>query len=295
MEHFEKMIWFFAGSGIYVVSIVLLFLGKRIFQDEIIERIGKQGHFGEKFFCTGYALLELLRIRFSSEKNRERISKMASIRDAKTAILYLKYIYSGIISYCLFLIPLGFMFAILAENTAAGFVIGPLMAFAFSYMLWNHYDNLRIEKRDLTEGELPTVVSKMLLLIHSGMTLNDAWNLVAREGHGVIYDEMKITYREIKMEGVPEKKAYEGFAERCGSVKITSFVSMITQNLQKGSADLVKYMEEMLQEIWQNKEALIQRKVTRVSDLLMYPSLLIFVGILMMILIPIFMQFSTLL
>ena len=80
--------------------------------------------------------------------------------------------------------------------------------------------------------DLPQVLSKLTLLVNSGMVLRDAWKHAAFTGNRVLYQEMQNTTLEIE-NGVMEIEAYKNFADRCSVKEIRKFTSLIIQNLQK--------------------------------------------------------------
>ena len=88
--------------------------------------------------------------------------------------------------------------------------------------------------------------------------------------------------------GVPERKALSNMAERCGISEIRKFTSTLAQNLQKGSADTARSLVEMNTEIWVNRTSNVREEGEKASAKLLIPILLIFVGILAMVMVPMF-------
>ena len=102
---------------------------------------------------------------------------------------------------------------------------------------------------------------------------------------------MKNTVSEIE-NGTMEIQAYKDFGNRCEVKEIQKFSSMLIQNMQKGSGELTEYMRELSLEMWTTRKDIAKKKGDRAASLLMLPISLIFIGILLMILAPAFMQMS---
>ena len=149
-------------------------------------------------------------------------------------------------------------------------------------------DQYKSEVRDKRESlliQFPAVLSKLTLLINSGMVMRDAWTLVASQGKGILYKEMLRVSEELN-NGKTEVEAYKAFAERCNVKEIRKFTSTVQQNLQKGSRELVPYLIDMSSEVWNAKEYSVRSKADAAARKLMIPTLMIFCGILVMIIVP---------
>ena len=95
------------------------------------------------------------------------------------------------------------------------------------------------------------------------------------------------TCEEMK-QGVAEIDAYQNFAERCEVKEIKRFTSSIIQNMVKGNAELTKFLREMSDEMWNEKKNMVKRKGEIANSKLLVPIMLIFIGILIVIMVPMF-------
>ena len=142
-------------------------------------------------------------------------------------------------------------------------------------------------RRDEILRDFPQVLSKLTLLVNSGMVLRDAWKNVAEKGNGILYEEMLQTCEEMK-QGVAEIDAYQNFAERCEVKEIKRFTSSIIQNMVKGNAELTKFLREMSDEMWNEKKNMVKRQGEAANSKLLIPTIMIFAGILILIMVPMF-------
>ena len=123
--------------------------------------------------------------------------------------------------------------------------------------------------------DYPEMVNKLSLLLGAGMTVSAAWERIIglyerQRTDGVLgerptYEEMKVTYREIK-EGVGERTAYEHFGERCALRPYRKLSSLIVQNLRKGSRGLTELMEAEADEAFELRKNLAKKLGEEAGD-----------------------------
>ena len=70
--------------------------------------------------------------------------------------------------------------------------------------------------------------------------------------------------------------------------EIKRFTSSIIQNMVKGNAELTKFLREMSDEMWNEKKNMVKRKGEIANSKLLVPIMLIFIGILIVIMVPMF-------
>jgi tight adherence protein C len=129
----------------------------------------------------------------------------------------------------------------------------------------------------------------MALLINSGMVMREAWVKVSKTGDRALYQEMRIASDEMA-NGASDLEAFRNFAERCSVKSIRKVTSTLVQNMQKGNKELSYFLEEMSREMWDEKKNLVRQKGEIAGTKLMIPIGMIFIGILMLIIVPIFMN-----
>jgi len=88
--------------------------------------------------------------------------------------------------------------------------------------------------------------------------------------------------------GVSEVDALFNFGTRCIIPEIKKFTSTIVQGIIKGNRELTLMLEEQSKEVWAAKKQNVRRQGEKAASKLLIPILIMFVGILIMILVPIF-------
>lgn len=154
----------------------------------------------------------------------------------------------------------------------------------------------RRKKRDcLLELEYPDMVSKMALLLGSGMTLQGAWKRIAlsyerkRSEHRIkempVYEEMMLTCREME-NGVEESRAYLRFGERCGMAAYRRFGNILGQNLKKGSQGIVGLLEHEAEDAFEERKSAAKRYGEEAGTKLLFPMMLMLSIVMLILLVP---------
>lgn len=254
--------------------------------NDLIATIDTEIYRYPELFFVGFGIMELIHFNMRSDKARKRIHEISEINGKKYAEYYY-YVTMGAEFTYGYIAMTGLMVlaGLSGDIKIAGLAI-VLGVLAAMYME-QEIDNKLSDRRDEMLADFPQILSKLALLVNSGMVMREAWNKVAVSGERVIYKEMQITMEEFH-NGVSELEAYRNFAERCGIKEIRRFASTMIQNLQKGNAEVAFFLREMSDEMWEEKKHLVKRKGEAANSKLMVPSLIIFIGILVMIMVPAF-------
>lgn len=78
------------------------------------------------------------------------------------------------------------------------------------------------------------------------------------------------------------------FADRCSVKEIRKVISTLMQNMQKGNKELAYFLESLSTEMWDQKKAKVRQIGEKASTNLLLPIGMIFMGILILIIVPVF-------
>ncbi|MGN1120290.1 MAG: type II secretion system F family protein, partial [Oscillospiraceae bacterium] len=117
------------------------------------------------------------------------------------------------------------------------------------------------------------------------------WRVVSESGNRKLYREMQNAVHNMD-NGYSDIQAFEEFAEACKINEIKKFVSIICQNIEKGSSELVHIMKELSIEAWTTKKNVARARGASASTKLILPIMISFAGIIIMIIVPIMMGMS---
>ncbi len=236
-------------------------------------------------YGTGYAFLYSIGYKYKSKGDRKLRQELNVLYGEKYAEYYLHVTHAQQVTFTMTLFVLSFIFYGLARDLMIMFVF-----FMFSGLAYYYYGtqaSKRIQARsDELLHDFADVVSKLALLTNAGMILREAWERVAFGGEGVFYDEMQIAVEEIR-NGVAEVDAIYNFGRRCVIPEVKKFTSTIIQGMTKGSRDLTLALQEQSHEVWQLKKQLVRREGERAAAKLLIPISVMFIGILILVIVPI--------
>ena len=170
-------------------------------------------------------------------------------------------------------------------------IAGLLLGFLFAGLAYYYFGTLT-QKTILARSEemlsdFSDVVAKLALLTNAGMILREAWEKIAYTGESVLYIEMQRSVDEMN-NGKSEVDAFYDFGVRCIIPEIKKFTSTIVQGLVKGNSELAAMLQQQSKEVWAEKKQLARRKGEKAASGLMLPIVIMFIGILVMVIVPIF-------
>ena len=282
MGTFTTIIVLLVSTVVTLLWLLLHFKYKNQFAD-IIAGISDEEYPAAELFYIGFGFMDMINFNLTSEKARKKIKEISEIRGKKYAQYYYYVMQGGKITYFLTLLPIALLIAGLSDSLIIVILGVVLCGMIVWYMDEKMKDSLT-ERREALIKDFPNMLSKMTLLINSGMIMREAWNKVAENGEGVLYQEMRDTIAEQQM-GITELDSYINFADRCNVKEIRRFVSTLIQNLQKGNSELTFFLKDLTEEMWELKKNNVKQKGETANSKLLIPTVMIFVGILIMIMV----------
>ena len=117
--------------------------------------------------------------------------------------------------------------------------------------------------------------------------MKEAWEKVAYTGESELYKEMQRVCVNMH-NGMSEVDAYTEFGSRCTSPEIKKFTSTMVQGLIKGNRELAEMIKQQSREIWEAKRHRVKQQGEKAASKLLIPICIMFIGVIIMIIIPIF-------
>lgn len=283
LETFDIVIM---AIGAISTLVWLVFFIKGLKHNAIFDVLIEKDYPLKEIYGLGYSVLTTFRYGYKSKGDRKLRQELDVLYGEKYSEYYLRVIRSQQITISATLFTLSFSLYGLADDIMA-VVIG-LVFSALAYYYFGAETGKRIQKRsDELLRDFSEVVSKLALLSNAGMILREAWQEVASAGTATIYKEMRLAVDEMN-NGVSEVDAIYNFGSRCIIPEIKKFTSTIIQGLTKGNSELSGMMQNQSKEVWQLKKQLVRREGEKAASKLLIPICIMFLGILIMILVPIF-------
>lgn len=277
-------------STLFFIIWVLLFFKYRKRYGILIQKIDKKIFTLKELYFIGLGFIEFYEKRTgekitSDDKATVRIKELAEVFGRDNAELYYYVTQGAKITLLFTFLPMGFSLGCVM-NSFFGVLCGALLIFAMVYGIQSSINSAISRKKEDIANEFPKMVSKLTLLINAGMIVRKAWDEVAYSSdESNLYAEMRAASKDIR-EGMSIEKSMESFANRCGTKEIRKFTSIYVQCVKRGAADSVNSMKTMSDEAWENKKQTAKQKGEIAAEKLMIPTIIMFFGILIVVVVP---------
>ncbi len=149
--------------------------------------------------------------------------------------------------------------------------------------------------------DYPGIVSRLVLYMGAGVTIRNAFRKIAydykkqkEEGKGIkryVYEEMLITCYELDG-GVSELSAYENFGKRCKLPQYIKFSNLLSQNLRKGSNNLLTVLRQEAVSAFDERKNLAKKLGEEAGTKLLLPMMLMLGIVMLLIIVPAYFSFS---
>jgi len=277
-----QLIFLVLASVFTILFVVNLAKGKKYTQ--LIEGLDEKEYFLKNIYIVGFSLNDskLFHLRGKLERDLKKSSKL--VWDNIYYEYYANLAWAQFLSLALLVLAFGLSFAALLGGEAALMIAGIVILFVMA--IWNlcmsKMKEAVAKRRDECVLEFPNMVSKLSLLINSGMVLREAWYLVADGKEGPLYELMKKAC-ECMDNGESDAAAIHKFGVLSDSVEIKKFTSAMVQGIEKGNSELADFLVSQAAELWAHKRQLALQQGEIAAGKLIIPLGLMFGGIIMII------------
>ncbi len=240
---------------------------------------------------AGYRFVQLMKMDITTPIIKKLYGKCIQFKEKKEAMNYSVFLVASFMGNILIGMTTGMIALTVTVGSDMGFrsvlvSVGTMGLFAFWGYLPFDAVNAVIAKRaaEISE-EFPQVVSKITLLSVAGMEVNRAWKLASSSGRGTLYQEMQRVNIDLD-NNVPPIEAYSKFLRRCNNNYTTKLATAIIQNISKGNSEIVSLFRRLNAESWLEYKHDARRKGEKIQGKLAFPTMLLFIGIIIMIIVP---------
>ena len=273
------MVLMIISSILVILFIVLSIMGRKY--DELFEGLEGAEFPLKSIYCIGFVLKKVPILDIPAKLYENMLGQAKLVYEQKYAEYYVNVVWSQSLSFMYFITMIGFVISGLT-NTIFFALIGIGFGMFSAYFFYSSMQNKLKERGLECTTELPEVVSTMALLINSGMVLKEAWETVAYNNEGEIYDLMKRACVDME-NGMSETDAIYNFGLISNSAEIKKFTSSIIQGVEKGSSELSNVLVNQSTEMWDLKRQIMLQKGEAAASKLIGPIGLIFVGIIILV------------
>lgn len=155
------------------------------------------------------------------------------------------------------------------------------------FVMFKNIQNKWIHKQQCIRLELPIVLSKLLMLIEAGETLQRALQFTVpqhRKDHP-LYTELSRILHRLKQQ-VPLLQALEECSQRCPVKEMRWFIQALSLNYRRGGEQLSQTLRELSERLWSERQATARILGEEASSKLLFPMILLFVAVLIVVATP---------
>lgn len=249
------------------------------------------------FDMPGYVLQRRFEALGRGALHKEILSKCRELYGRKYADNKAKQLIARLLSYSLVGVALsmtvGTLTALLGSVTTGIAIagIGTVLVLVLVYALYDELTDRLNKRRATISRQFPNVVSKLALLVTSGMILDRAWRETAESQELELYQEMRKTADEMANLMDPVS-AYTNFIDRCNTKETSKLASALIQSHSKGNAEIGTLLKSMAHDAWQERRHTAKRDSEAANSKLMIPTMLLFIAILVILMVPVALNFS---
>lgn len=190
------------------------------------------------------------------------------------------------ISYFLIFLFISLVTTAVSENYKIIIYINLLSSILCVYIFLS-FNNSKKQIRDEIDSALPSVYLKLTLLLSSGIILKNAWKEVAYSSDEKFYKLMQKADKEVE-NGESFSKALEELSKSTDNHEVRKFVLLILENIKKGGDNLRETFLLASGENFEMKKQKAKKKAIIADQRLLFPIILMFIGIVFMIIVPLF-------
>lgn len=218
--------------------------------------------------------------------------KAKLIYTRKYSEFYAHIIWAQALSFGLLCSSLCFVLAGIVNDMAAFLgLLGVIMAILPGYYFVTHLGDQVKSRQIACEKEFPNAISKMALIVNSGVILHDAWEIVANGNTGIFYDLMKKSCEEMK-NGKADIDAIYEFGVETSSQNIKKFTSALVQSIERGGGELPSFLANQSKELWAHYRQVLLQKGEKAAGALLMPIALMFFGVMLIVIVAAMQSFT---
>lgn len=274
------------GIGTLVTIFFLIMLITSGKYDMYLETLDSKEYPFFQLYGVGFRINDLIGMDFSRKSERKRRQHLALLKGDQLAEYYLRVNAAERTTFASLCIVASFILYGISQEIMILVILIGFGALAYYYVSTIPEETVK-KRTGAILDEFADVVSKLALLVNAGMILKEAWEMIAYSGEGELYDEMRLVCENIN-NGMSEIDAYTEFGTRCTAPEIKKFTSTIIQGVVKGNKELVEMIKMQSREMWNSKQHRVRQQGEKAASKLLIPTCIMFVGVLIMIIVPIF-------
>lgn len=230
-------------------------------------------------------------------KLMERLSSKIANVQQRVAILYsagkkvpqyTKMFIAQIVSVIMLCLAGGSIFAVLNGGDKRFVVFAIVLAILIPIVSIKKLEEKMDKRKQDIIMELPEFASKIALLVNAGETVQQAivrCTMMKADVKHPLYTELTDAVTKIK-NGDSFNGVMEDFSKRCGVQEVSVFTTTVLLNYKRGGNQLALSLRELSRDLWEKRKAISRKRGEEASSKLIFPMVLIFIAVLIIVAYP---------
>lgn len=257
----------------------------------------------------GYNMLVKLKLDANNETIRQmtrkceqsgymQLERGQETNGKRNSALYAYFLIASFVGYLYVGIVLAIFLALLMiwlekemANILMFVVVGLVLPTLIGYLPMEELRTRAEKRQEEIDRDFPNILSKTALLVTAGMNIVKALGEASVSGNSIIYTEMQRVMKEINQSS-SVSAAFSSLQSRCNNRYLDRMISLITKSYSAGNTNLAEDLREINRECWLEKKHQSRRMSEVVQNKLFVPTMLMFVGVLVVIIIPVMSGFN---
>lgn len=251
--------------------------------EQYAQRLDSDMYPMREYYTVGWALndMRIFHLRGKLEQDLKKQSKLiwGNAFEEHAMITWGQFLSIALFSCCVGFILCGYVSG-MSMFIVLGIMILSIMA-EWNLIMSKMKETIQ-KRKEACDMEFSNMISKLSLLINSGMILREAWELVAYGKEGDLYDLMRAAC-DFMRNGDSDATAIHKFGILSDSTEIMKFSSTIIQGLEKGNSELSDFLTGQASEQLMHKRQLALQQGEKAAGKLIIPLGITFAGIILII------------
>ena len=184
------------------------------------------------------------------------------------------------------------------EDSSGYLLVLILTAAGFLYWARSREPDRKLEnRRKELLMDYPEIVNKLALYMGAGMTIRNAFFKMGEDYRKQQKERKRYAYEEILMtcyelqSGRSEKEAYDHLGKRCQVQVYMKLSTLLSQNLRKGSNDLLRVLRQEADTAFEERKGLAKKLGEEAGTKLLLPMMMMLCIVMVIIMIPAYFSF----
>lgn len=186
----------------------------------------------------------------------------------------------------------------IVEDSSGYLLMLILTAAGFLYWARSREPDRKLEnRRKELLMDYPEIVNKLALYMGAGMTIRNAFFKMGEDYRKQQKERKRYAYEEILMtcyelqSGRSEKEAYDHLGKRCQVQVYMKLSTLLSQNLRKGSNDLLRVLRQEADTAFEERKGLAKKLGEEAGTKLLLPMMMMLCIVMVIIMIPAYFSF----